>query len=250
MLKVTIGLLATLLALPVAAQDAATVTEEPEARRFSVEVIIFRYTQDVGTGSERFLPDEPDPVPLDDDLTIVDEPSYSPAEEPEPLPDTELVLLREDEYRLGDVFDRLERLDVYEPVMHFGWTQATWPQEQSEALPLYRFARPPAGLDGSLTLYLNRFLHLVVDLQLEAPERAVTQRAPAPGYGDTPSLRNSGNDLPTPPVYYRIRDDRILKNGELRYYDHPKFGVLATVRRVEDDEEEPLEGELLGYPAD
>ncbi len=248
--KVTIGLLAILLALPVVAQDATDTTEETEIRRYTVEVIIFRYNQDVGVGSERFLPDEPEPDPLDDEFVIVDEPSSVPAETPEPLPDTELILLDEQDYELGDVLGRLERLDVYEPVMHFGWTQATWPQEQSEAVPLHRFARPPAGLDGNLTLYLNRFLHLVVDLQLEAPERRVRHRTPAPGYGILPGRQDSGADLATAPVYYRIEEDRILRNGEMRYYDHPKFGVLATVRRVEDDEEKPFEGELLGYPAE
>ena len=41
-----------------------------------------------------------------------------------------------------------------------------------------------------------------------------------------------------PPVRYRIQENRILKNGELRYFDHPKFGVLAKVTRVEDEEED------------
>jgi hypothetical protein len=51
----------------------------------------------------------------------------------------------------------------------------------------------------------------------------------------------------SPPVFYRISEDRILRSGELRYYDHPKFGLLAKVTRVE-EEEEPDQGELLGYP--
>ena len=45
--------------------------------------------------------------------------------------------------------EHLRRLDVYEPMMHFGWTQATWPEEETEAIPLRRFAAPPAGLDGN-----------------------------------------------------------------------------------------------------
>jgi hypothetical protein len=49
------------------------------------------------------------------------------------------------------------------------------------------------------------------------------------------------------PVHYRISEDRILRNGELRYYDHPKFGLLARATRVEETEE-PETGELLGYP--
>jgi hypothetical protein len=40
------------------------------------------------------------------------------------------------------------------------------------------------------------------------------------------------------PVRFRIQENRILKNGELRYFDHPKFGVLAKVTRVEEPAEE------------
>lgn len=227
MLRYTFGLLAALLALPVAAQDRSGATEETEIRRYTVEVIIFRYRQDVGVGNERFLPDEPEPMSLDGDIAVVDRPAPRPDLRRGPLPDTEFARLARADYGMRDVFNRLSRLDVYEPVMHFGWTQATWPQDETVEIPLHRFGRPPPELDGSLTLYLNRFLHLVVDLQLEAPERALTR-----------------------PVYYRIQEDRILRSGEIRYYDHPKFGVLATVTRVEDEEDDPLEGELLGYPAD
>ena len=39
---------------------------------------------------------------------------------------------------------------------------------------------------------------------------------------------------------YRLQENRIVKNAETRYFDHPKFGVVAKVVRVEDlvDEEE------------
>lgn len=118
--------------------------------------------------------------------------------------------------------------------MHFGWTQATWPEEQTEPLSLYRFATPPADLHGSLTLYLSRYLHLVVDLQLDNPVASPLD------YSTIQPQRG--------PVRYIINENRILKNGELRYYDHPKFGVLAKVTRVEEEEEEdPEESELLGY---
>ena len=41
---------------------------------------------------------------------------------------------------------------------------------------------------------------------------------------------------------FRIQEDRIVKNGETRYFDHPKFGVVAKVTRVE--EEEPVDDEF------
>ena len=57
--------LAALLWLaPVTAQDVdEELAEEIEIRRYTVEVIVFRYAQDVGTGSEVFLPDEPSHYP-------------------------------------------------------------------------------------------------------------------------------------------------------------------------------------------
>ena len=256
MLKVKIGLLATLLALPVFAQDEPDTGEDIEIRRHTTEIIVFRYAQDVSVGSELFLPEEVlEPGLLEEETPALEEalpppaeePESVPAEEPEALPDTEFVLIGDDEYQMGDILDRLERLDVYEPLMHFGWTQATWPEEQTEPVSLHRFAQPPEGLDGELTLYLGRFLHLVVDLQLEAPESVDADGPLPPGIDDYDAMLDFESRDATRPVSYRIQEDRILRSGELRYYDHPKFGVLARVTRVEEEEEEP-EGELLGYP--
>ena len=225
MRKLIISLVSLAMCLPVMAQEflGDVEPEEPEVRRYSVEVIIFRYAQEVSTGSEIFPRDKPEPEVLSLD-----------AERPRRPPDTELVLMDEADFQLNEIMGRMKRLDVYKPVMHFGWTQATWPEEQTEAIPLHRLARPPAGLDGDLTLYLSRYLHLVVDLQLDAP-RVMVDLADMPGAQD---------ELP---VRYRIQENRILKNGELRYYDHPKFGVLAKVTRVEEEEKEAGVTELLGY---
>jgi hypothetical protein len=62
-------------------------------------------------------------------------------------------------------------------------------------------------------------------------------------------MNNDG--IVTFPIRYRIEEDRIVRNGELRYFDHPKFGVLAKITRVEKQEpeefEEEFEEELLGF---
>ncbi|MDH5456468.1 MAG: peptidoglycan binding protein CsiV, partial [Gammaproteobacteria bacterium] len=144
--------------------------------------------------------------------------------------------------------DRMRRLDVYDPVMHFGWTQVTRPEEQTAAIPLARFAPPPPGLEGELTLYLNRFLHLVVDLALEAPKSKVFNVEEQARLGDVRTVGELLDEVNAQAsTYYRIQEDRILRNGELRYYDHPKFGVLAKVTRVEDEVEKRGEIDLLGY---
>ncbi len=284
--KLTALLAGLLLVAQATAQDDTgdieTTAEEP-LRRYTVEVIVFAYAEDVSVGTEIFLPDEPPPVEdllLDEDgnpifpedleeeipeygdnVVLEDEaaaeeedprpawvavPAHLPAvtadgDEPNPF---QLVLLTEDEFTLTDAADRFELLDAYETLMHFGWTQPTFPEEETPAIELPLLAEPPPGLNGTLTLYLSRYLHLVVDLALDAPETFDTEVVDDESFfnfGDSRPRYEEDDESGTPAVRFRIQEDRILKNGELRYFDHPKFGVLAKVTRVEEPEEEEPE---------
>jgi hypothetical protein len=251
MRTITALILVTLLTIATEAQEEV-VEDVEEIRRYTIEMIIFKYAQDVATGSEIFPGDRPAPEPYSLEQDPLLEEELPLEEDPVVFRDVELVLLGEDDYTMGEILGRLERLEVYDPIMHFGWTQITWPEEETQAIELGSLARLPEGLDGHLTLYLSRYLHLVVDLQLDAPDSAL-RNSPLDdrisSYGDYRTLDElRGIDEPGP-VRYRIKENRILRSGELRYFDHPKFGVLAKVTRVE--EEEPLESEeteLLGYP--
>jgi hypothetical protein len=150
-------------------------------------------------------------------------------------------MLAEDEFALIGIADRLELLDAYEPLMHFGWTQPAFPEEETPPIELGLFGELPAGLEGTLTLYLSRYLHLVVDLSLE-------QQREQDEYGmDNDSVVYYGDDRAgyedyyesrVMPVRFRIQEDRIMKHEELRYFDHPKYGVVARVIRVEEPEVE------------
>jgi hypothetical protein len=261
-------LLLPLMAVGAFAQETLEEEEELDIRRYTVEMIIFSYAQSVSTGSEIFPPDLPpdveivDDFPFDDlgDMTslesipeIVLEPEVSEdLDEDATLEDKqyELVMLAEEDFGLLEVYEHLERLDAYEPLMHFGWTQPTYPDEEVEARPLSSFATPPNGLEGELTLYLSRYLHLAVKLQLDEsfadepvedePEQTIIRSSFNDGYYD-----DYNEDLPISyPVRFRIDEDRIFRNGELRYFDHPKFGVLAKITRVEEEEPDPDAEEL------
>jgi len=238
------------------AQDDPLLEEEEEIRRYTVELIIFSYAEDVSVGTEVFPPDEP----IVDDFLLPDlgEPIESDLVSDEEVIPEEVVLeeddldeqdrrpvfLSEEEFTLGDVAERFERLDAYETIKHVGWTQATYPEEETEAIELWEFGDVPEGLDGRFTLYLSRYLHLVVDLTLDAPgqiDEPVVFDEPEIEFGD--SRRQFGTDFEdiVMPVRYRIMDDRIFKNGEVRYFDHPKFGVVAKVTRFEEEELEEME---------
>jgi len=289
------ALLATaLITFAASAQDIAEeqLVEEEPLRRYSVEVIVFTYLEDVAVGSEIFLPDDPPPEPdvmldedgnpifpeedlvpvfaddivqddaaadeedpeeelpptwvvaTDIDAEIVDLPPDTDAEEPNPF---QLVLMAEDEFALGDAIYKFELLDAYETLLHFGWTQPAFPEEETPAIDLQLLAEPPEGLNGTLTLYLSRYLHLVVDLALDAPgefEEEVIDDDSFFSFDD--ARRQYGDESDAMPIRFRIQENRIFKNGDLRYFDHPRFGVLALISRVEEAEDEDTETDDSG----
>jgi hypothetical protein len=237
-------LLLPLMAAVAFAQETLEEEEEFDIRSYTVEMIIFSYEQSVSTGSEIFPPDLPPDVEIVDDFPFDDLGDMTSLEsipeivlEPEVSEDKqyELSMLTEEDFGLLEVYEHLERLDAYEPLMHFGWTQPTYPDEEVEARPLSSFATPPNGLEGELTLYLSRYLHLAIKLQLD---ESFADEPVEDGYYDDSYGYYDDSPL-SYPVRYRIDEDRIFRNGELRYFDHPKFGVLAKITRVEEEEPDP-----------
>jgi len=254
--------LLSLMATGALAQEPLPEDEQLDVRRYTVEIIIFSYAQSVSTGSEIFPPDLPPDIdimvdiPLEEGLEnaaalesipeIVAKPEAIEDLEEETTDKYELVMLAEEDFSLVETYEHLERLDAYEPLMHFGWTQPTYPDEEVEARPLSSFATPPDGLEGELRMYLSRYLHLAIKLQLdesfadEPVEDEFERTTIRSGFDDGYYYYDEEEPV-SYPVRYRIDEDRIFRNGELRYFDHPKFGILAMITRVEEEESNPDE---------
>src|SRR5690606_21227136 len=119
-------------------------------------------------------------------------------------------------------------------------------------------ARPvPEPLVGTVTLLLQRFLHVGVDLLLTTPEPL----PPEDGDQDWLTVREEiladltfeliGFDeararldaLNAKPRFeaYRLVEQRRVRTEELHYFDHPKFGVIVTVRPIPPEEIEALQ---------
>lgn len=169
---------------------------------------------------------------------------------------------------LEETFNKLELLDAYEPVLWTGWSQAALPEDIAPAVDLRRLGNVVPEFDGTFKLYLGRFLHLVVDLTLTPRgQRAAEAALPVATFGDArtrnerlanrPERRDRGvgesvpgySNAATGLVRLRISEDRIVKNGDLRYFDHPRFGLLAKITRIEAPEEAPAgDNEVLPAP--
>lgn len=248
--------------------------------RYAVELIVFEFNDSSTADTEIFAADE---VPLEDELLAEfplqelanDEQTATPEplvfgdqsgnlQEPLPAPFTaeELILneiptleqaglkvLDPSEYVLNDVYDKLLKLDAYKPLVRAAWTQETVEKELTTPIKLRRLGDSPLRLNGTVTLYLSRYLHLVVNLVLDEDIARADPYASSPYYGDNRGRSDYAfgydQERQTAPIRYRIEEDRIVRNGELRYYDHPRFGVLAKITRVEEIEQEI---EPVGFP--
>ncbi|MDH4074085.1 MAG: peptidoglycan binding protein CsiV, partial [Gammaproteobacteria bacterium] len=91
-----------------------------------------------------------------------------------------------EEYQLRAAYDKLIELDAYRPLMHAAWIQPAVEEAETEALKLRRIGDPPLRLDGTVALYLGRYLHLVIDLALEhkSPLRMQADRERIRAYAD------------------------------------------------------------------
>jgi hypothetical protein len=262
------------------------VEDEPKETlpRYRVELIVFAYSDAVNASTEMWLPDEIPVEPAGEEAMADSTPWSEPEINTEPdeeqlreqqareveeinglLEDDDLIALElaidvvEDteatrvlfpgELSMGNTLDRLERLDAYIPLVHAGWIQTVRDEEATDPLPLTVLIKPPAGLDGSVTLYMSRFLHLVLDLELDADWQireedgdSAEPEAPTPEFSDGRIGTEPVfvDDIAEPAIHYRILEDRKVKRNELHYFDHPKFGVIARIT-LEETEEEPEE---------
>jgi hypothetical protein len=236
--------------------DGSAIGGATVADRYAVELIVFAYGQQDSAGNEVFAPKQarPDVDPGvgsggagdDESPRVFDDRSWPPTsdsteEDEEQSPALgesparariELQLLDPDRYSMQEIYRKLATLDAYRPIMHTAWQQTTHDKARSPALQLRALGDPPLGLDGTFTLYQGRFIHLDVDLSLEA-EPGGSRSVSGP---DRPE-NETGSGLFEPPVRYRIAEDRIMRNGEIRYFDHPRFGLIAKVSKVDPGEQ-------------
>ncbi|MDH3645389.1 MAG: peptidoglycan binding protein CsiV [Gammaproteobacteria bacterium] len=112
--------------------------------------------------------------------------------------------LTSDQLRLGSISKTLLSSRDWSPVLHYGWRQPAFGRVEAPAVSLAGNRRG-AYASGSARLSVERFLRLELDLQMD------------PGTG----------------VSYTLDQARRMRSGEIHYFDHPQFGVIALVSRAE-----------------
>ncbi len=186
--------------------SAYALAEANEASWYSIEYIVFENTPLINQPLEVWNK-EPFQMPAD---AIALEPSSG---------NKSFSSLSTQQQQLHGVYRRLEKLSSYTPIAHGGWIQPVRNKQKRKSVSIIH-QMGTDRLEGTLTFHRGRFLHLSVDLQLnEMLPLAINN--------------NYAADTITPPsTLYRLTESRRIKTSQSNYFDHPRFGVLAIVEKI------------------
>lgn len=253
---------------------ALAAQEEAKDRWYDVEVILFT-VKDEATAEDERWPDDPGMPAVEEAITLA---PVVPAAVTDASPVVPYRLLPEDQRRLDGVAHRLARSGRFDPFLHLAWRQPAFPREAPGAAvrlqwqestvgdetavageehlaappgsglfagELFR-ASPlppsPARLDGTLRVSVNRYLHLSVDLLYDEGGGQETV-----GRNLFSIFGSAGHRVHR----FRMTQRRRLRSGELHYFDHPRFGMIALLTpyeypATEEEGEEATPSETTG----
>ena len=227
----------SLLCLPALAETEA---------QYQVEVIIFdRLTPDAGGEQWRdtpfILPDDPvDPQAAE---TLAEAPV-------EALPPAPYRLLPPARHRLGGIYDFFRRTAQYQPLLHLSWQQpaatgrqarhvrlrhpapadATAPATE-EPMFIEQLIRPKPEIDGAIRIRGGFYLHADIDLSRFRVIPPANKIPPAP-----PVYAAAGPEA-TQKTRLELKETRRIKLNEIHYFDHPMYGVILEVSRLNPEAE-------------
>ncbi|MEO0369030.1 MAG: CsiV family protein, partial [Pseudomonadota bacterium] len=110
---------------------------------------------------------------------------------------------------LTEQLSKLSENENYEVMHYYSWGQESLPFSQSASMSFYE-----DSLKGWVKIYAKTLLYINLDLDLDG---------------------------------FRMNEKRRVKLNEKHFFDHPKFGVLMQVSRLEypEPEAEPMEEQGL-----
>lgn len=195
------------------------------AAEYQVELLVFEHLDSRGVQREYWPP----PADLPDISAAVSAESTNAITS---LPAERLSVHR--------YWENLRRSQGFRPVLAAGWRQAL--DADGNAAPVRIHAGPPRPeaaqdgytphrVDGVIRLNQGRYMHVKADLIWidslaagEQPRGLQPYRGAAVGLGEPRHWQG-----------FPMRQSRRIREGELHYLDHPRFGILLKVERMENN---------------
>jgi len=167
------------------------------AQSYDVEIVVFAYRHPADNGEQwpTSLPEETGPASI-----------YSSDQASE---------LPVGAYRLDGISNGLRQSSAYAVLFHKAWRQPAYNSANAVGFPVYTAAGNGGNsIEGSVRLIRERFLHMDADLLMVS--------------GGSRSAVSDINAPYTAPQF-ELREKRRIKSNVVYYFDHPHFGMIATV---------------------
>ena len=126
---------------------------------------------------------------------------------------------------MSAIYNRLNRLRVYEPVIWGGWEQRLTNEQNAFPVNLRSIKNTLGKFDGNIKFYESSGGRLRLSVDIEMYEKIEI------------SANESDGELHEQQINtYKISNDKEMRYDELRYFDHPKFGLIAKIQKQEPSE--------------
>jgi hypothetical protein len=135
------------------------------------------------------------------------------------------IVVDEEQWQMRGIIDRIDNSRDFQILLHQVWQQDGVALEASKSFNLRSIENDAGVLDGTATLSMSRFLHLLLEINWLPNDK----KRGTPLYGRLFGLMKNS----TP---YSINESRLMHRGEFHYFDHPYFGAVAVVTAVEEPE--------------
>lgn len=151
-------------------------------------------------------------------------PELEDAGEPEPRRAPQIIE-DEEQWQLADLIERINDSRDFQLLTYQVWQQDGVLFDKTEPFVLQTLNNDEGLLEGTATLSLSRFLHLLLEIDWLPREK------------DEGFLLYRGfAGLVAKPTPYTISESRLMQRGDIHYFDHPLFGAVALITRVEEPE--------------
>ena len=223
--------------------------EYQEFADYSVEIIIFKYFDEDTTGNELFIQEQmildknnleaitDDPITnnlhLDNEIlsNTSSYPFYNQDYELIEIPTDKKILfqtLNKESLSLGAIYNRLNRLRVYEPIIWNGWEQLFLKRKDTSKINLRRLKNTLGEFTGTFELYESIGGKARLSINIEMNEKDIKLSSTDEMQIEQDDQQNINTNIG---IKYPLSDDKEIKHDELRYFDHPKFGVIAKITK-------------------
>ncbi|RLA20089.1 MAG: hypothetical protein DRQ56_03960 [Gammaproteobacteria bacterium] len=230
---------------------AAPAKEKEDIRWYQVEIILFTQNDEASLAEEDWDHESAVEFPEQPQMLYRGKTSLNklPAE---PIPFTTVL---KNETDLKGIANRLSRSARTQPILHLAWIQPTKKDSPLDNVHIYPGAgaadykeapsltRPTglayeagSGFDGLISLKREHYLHLNIDMGYQ--ERNQNNLS-------EPVFNEEGfySETARIPSYssYRMKQKRRIRSGEIHYFDHPRFALIAQVTPIELPKPEVIE---------